>query len=466
MEILRRAPMLGVFTALISGAALYDRAGVWSFLLIVPAVYSAVMFCSYEDEFPEQWRVFAAGLVICVMCSLRMYHVFTLPPAQPLTLTHETGTVNSVRNWGRIYAAVIDTDKGGRYVTRLQFMEMMPGDRIVFDGVTQSFRPRQKGSDFDEGRFWGARGAEAWVKLAHVEELAVKFSFPRMRYLLSRRLTMYMPSRVGAYLKAAWIGDRDEQLNQLHRKWGTVHLLAVSGFHVGIVILCAGMFFGNNAVILSLILWVYILLTGAAPSALRAGVMLQTALISRALGRTVSGVNSVCVAGAGLLMYSPLMFWDIGFRLSVISALVISTLPYKRLSWLMISPLVSLVTFPQVSCTFGGIVLVGLVLNIIAPVYFTFALTIASGFGILRLLNVPLMSYVMFAVEGIFLLWERTADFFAEVIPYSVSWNYLIAWAGTGTLIFCLCRYFKFAPLRVLAVMTAGSLAAFVMFMQ
>ena len=159
------------------------------------------------------------------------------------------------------------------------------------------------------------------------------------------------------------------------------------------------------------------------------------------------------------------MFWDIGFRLSVLAALVISTLPYKKFSWLMISPVVSLVTFPQVSYTFGKIVAVGLVLNIFAPVYFTFALTIASGFGILRLLNVPLMRYVMFAAEGIFLLWERTADFFAELIPYSAEWHYLIAWAGTGTLIFCLCRYFRLAPLRILAVMAAGSLAAFVMFM-
>ena len=75
MEILRRAPMLGVLAAVISGAALYDRAGGWAFVVIVPAVYAAVMFCSYEWELPDQWRVFAAGLVICALCSLRMYAV-------------------------------------------------------------------------------------------------------------------------------------------------------------------------------------------------------------------------------------------------------------------------------------------------------------------------------------------------------------------------------------------------------
>ena len=465
MEILRRSPSLGVLAGLVSGAALYDRAGVWSFIVIVPVMYCAVMFCSYEDEFPEQWRVLAAGLILCALCSLRMYYVFTRPPAENITLTNTEGTVQSVRSWGRTYAAIIDADNGGRYVTRLPFANMMPGDRIAFDGVTRSFQPRSENSDFDEARFWGARGVSSWISLTNIRELPTRFSLPRMRYLLSRRIIVSMPERVGAYLKAMWLGERDSSLNELHRKWGTVHLLAVSGFHVGLVILCVSMIFGSNVVILSVILWAYVLLSGAAPSALRAGLMLQVALISRGLGRTMNGVNSVSVAGVMILMYSPLMFWDIGFRLSVLSALAISTLPYNKFSWMMISPLVSLVTFPQISRTFGEIVVVGFVLNIIAPVYFTFALTLASFFGIARLCNVPLMSYVMFAVEGIFLLWERTADFFAELLPYSVSWNYLIAWAGTGTLIFCLCRYFNFAPLRILAVMIAGSLAAFVIFL-
>ena len=465
MEILRRAPMLGVLAAIISGAALYDRAGGWAFVVIVPAVYAAVMFCSYEWELPDQWRVFAAGLVICALCSLRMYAVLTSPQAPNTTLYRQSGTVEYVREWGRIYAAIIDSDKGGRYVTRMQFMEMMPGDRISFEGVTRAFRPSRRDGGFDESRYWGARGVTSWVSLYNVDELSERFSLARMRTNLSRRLTIYLPERVSMYLKAAWLGERTKSLDDIHRRWGTVHLLAVSGFHVGIVILCASLVFGKNTLILSLILWAYILLTGAAPSALRAGIMIQAGLISRVLGRPVSGVNSVSVAGVMILMYSPLMFWDIGFRLSMMAALTITTLPRRKSALLFISPLVSLVTFPQVSYTFGSIVLVGLILNLVAPLYFTFALTIASGFGIMRLLGFPFMNYIILASEGIFMLWEKVADFAAEYVPYSVEWNYFAAWVGTGTLLFCVCRFLRLAPLRVIAVMTAGSFAAFMMFL-
>ncbi len=457
--------MLGVFAGLVAGAAMYDRMGVYSFVVMVPALYCAVMFCSYEWDLPEQWRVFAMGLVICAVCSVRMVYVFTRPAPQNITLTQESGTVQSVRAWGRTYVMTIDADNGQRYVTRLHFAEYMPGDRIAFDGVTRSFRPRYADSNFDEARYWGARGVSSWISLRNVEELPARFSLPRMRGMLSRKLTMYMPELVSAYLKAAWLGERDTSLTEKHRRWGTVHLLAVSGFHVGLVILCASMIFGKRPVILSVILWAYVLLTGAAPSALRAGLMIQAGLISRALGRPVSGVNAVSVAGVSILMYSPLMFWDVGYRLSVLAALVIATLPVRKYMWLVMSPVISLATFPQVSYVFGEVVLVGLVLNMFAPAYYAVAITVASGCGILRLLNVPLMSWVMLACEGTFMIWEKCADFCAGVIPYSVGWNWWTAWAGSGVVVYCVCRYLGFAPLRVAAVMVGVSFVGFVMFM-
>ncbi|MBQ7154718.1 MAG: ComEC/Rec2 family competence protein [Synergistaceae bacterium] len=459
MEILRRAPMLGVLAGIISGLAMYDRAGIWAFVVMVPMVYSGVMLCSYEWELPGQWRVFGAGVVLCALCSVRCFAVLTKPPAENITLTQAAGTVTGVRAWGRQYVLTIDVDGGGRYAARMRFPEIMQGTRIKFDGVTRSFRQNEK---FDEARYWGARGISSWISIHNVEELPRKFSFARMRYLLSRKLTMYLPDATASYLKAMWLGERDDLLNRMHRRWGTVHLLAVSGFHVGIIVMCASLIFGNNAVLLSVIMWAYIFLTGAAPSALRAGLMFQAGLIAKILGRPASGVNSVSVAGVMILMWSPLMFWDIGFRLSVLCALTITTLPRKW--WLMVSPLMFLVSFPQVSRTFGEIMLVGIVLNIFAPLYFTFALSVASVLGVLRLLNVPLMNYVLLAVEGGFLLWERAADFAAESIPYSVGWNYITAWIGAGVLVWCLCRYFELAPLRSVVVMAGVSFAAFLMF--
>ena len=465
MEILRRSPMLGVLAALVVGLALYDRIGGWAFILGVPVTFAGIMFLSYEWELPEQWHVFAFTLIFTLLCSWRIYAVISSEPPENFVFIGEEGTVTDVREWGSVYATVIDTDKRGKYVAFLRFAELMKGTRIKFDGQTRSFRPKRKDSDFDEGRFWRARGVNGVMTIHNPEELPQRFSLAMLRYKLSRKLAIYTPNLTSLYLRAAWVGERDKSLNERHRLWGTSHLLAVSGFHVGVVILCARYFVGSNPLILTVILWLYVLLTGAAPSAMRAGLMIQVLLCAKFWRRQYNGVNSVCVAGIMLLLWSPFLFWDIGWRLSVISALVIAAMIQGGFSWAMISPVVGLVTFPQVAYTFGGVPLVGIVLNLFAPLYFSFAFTISSFGALLRLLDFPFSKYFMLAVEGIFILFERTADSLLVVMPQVVGWNYFTAWVGCGVLLYFVCRYLDLAPLRTAAVMGALGFAAFAVFL-
>ena len=465
MEILRRCPMLAVLSALVSGAALYDRLGVWAFILAVPAVFTGVMFLSYEWDFPEQRQAFFFTMIFTLLCALRMYYVISSPPPENVVFIAEEGTVTDVREWGSVYAVIVDTESRGKYVTFLRFANFMKGTRIKFDGATRDFRAKFPDTNFDEGRFWRARGVNGVMSIYNPEELSERFSMAAVRQKLSRKLAIYLPSLTASYLRAAWVGERDKSLSDRHRQWGTSHLLAVSGFHVGVVILAASFFFGKDAVILSIILWAYIFLTGAAPSAMRAGLMLQIFLCSKIFGRKYEVVNNVSAAGVILLVWSPFLFWDIGWRLSLLSALVISAMYQNRVSWLAISPAISLVTFPQVAYAFGSVPFIGFVVNLFAPFYFSFTLMIASFGAVLRLVNFPFSQYFMLAVEGLFMLWEKIADFFASLMPLAVGWNFLTAWLGCGTLTFFLCRYLNLAPLRTAAVMGVIGFSAFALFL-
>lgn len=465
MEILRRSPMLAVLASLTAGAGLYDKLGAWAFAVIVPVIFAGVMFLSYERDLPGQWRYFAFTMIFTLLCSLRMYAVISSPPPENVVFVAEEGTVTDVREWGRIYALVVETESRGKYAAFSHFADFMKGTRIKFDGATRGFRAKRNDRDFDEGRFWRGRDVDGLMTMYNAEELPVKFSMALMRYRLSRKLTIYTPNLTSSYLKAAWIGERDKSLNDKHRLWGTSHLLAVSGFHVGVVMMMMIFLIGRKTLILTVILWAYIFLTGAAASAMRAGLMIQIYLCARIFGRKSEAVNSVACAGVILLMYSPFLFWDIGWRLSVIAALTISAMIQAGYSWLMVSPAVGLVTFPQVAYTFGGVPVVGVILNLFAPMYFTFAFTIASFGAFMRLINFPLSNYFMMTVEGIFILWEKIANVFLAVIPYVLSWNYFLAWTGCGVLIFFVCRYLELAPLRIAAVMSVVSFAAFAVFM-
>lgn len=466
MEIIRAAPMLGVLSGLVSGLALYDRLGVYAFVIVVPVVYSGIMLCSYERELKHQWHVFFIALIFTMLCSLRIYHEVSRPLHEPVTFSDATGTVESIREWGRGYVAVIDVDGAGSYASWRKFADMMPGTRIRFNGVTRKFKVSNHDGTFDEERYFRARNISGWINLSGIRELPKQLSIASMRYRLSRALTIYMPRRVASYLKAAWLGERNKELNEKHIRFGTVHLLAVSGFHVGIVIFTAMYFFGRNTILLSVILWAYILLTGAAPSAIRAGLMLQTGLFARVLKRPIMGVNSVCVAGVLLLLWRPFLFWDIGFRLSVLSALTLTSLAdIRKLLWPVISTIIFLVTFPQIAKTFHTVPLVGIILNLFAPIYFAFAFMIASVCAILRLIHFPLSEYLVRISEGIFIIFESVAEYIANHFTFLMSWNFFTAWIGTGILIFFLCRYFNFSLTRTFILMAGISFFAFVIFM-
>ncbi|RHJ84399.1 ComEC/Rec2 family competence protein [Parabacteroides sp. AM08-6] len=107
---------------------------------------------------------------------------------------------------------------------------------------------------------------------------------------------------------------------------GVAHILAVSGFHVAIV--CGFLslifsafprtrFFNWIKYLLTIVLlWTFVFITGLAPSAVRAAIMLSLFLTGRLLRRTTDGYNILAAAAFCMLVYEPLYLFDIGFQLS------------------------------------------------------------------------------------------------------------------------------------------------------
>ncbi|MBR9922955.1 MAG: ComEC family competence protein [Bacteroidetes bacterium] len=131
-------------------------------------------------------------------------------------------------------------------------------------------------------------------------------------------------------LAAMTIGYRDDMdptlRNQFSRS-GLMHILAVSGLHIGIVyILFSKIIFlfkssdprikGVQAILLFVGIWFYILLTEAPPSAVRAGFLCSFLILSKFLKRSNRIYNSLAATAILLLIYNPNWISDIGFQLS------------------------------------------------------------------------------------------------------------------------------------------------------
>lgn len=471
MTILKRAPFLAILAALIAAMGLEEEAGPVLFPILASFTAAGVLLCSFRKEERGQWPLFVLVLLLTLLASVRIVCVLYRPLPTSVSVRTE-GTVTSVRPWGRTYTAVLDTPQG-RFLLRLPFATVTEGMRLSAEGISRPLR-RAAGTGFDEERFWRGYGVTAWLAASRLEPTPKQpWNLHRLRYEVSRLLIIHTPALTGAYLRAAWTGYRDASLNEAHRAWGTSHLLAVSGFHVGIVVFSAFLLLRRSPLripLLSLLLWTYILLTGAAPSALRAGAMIQTALLAELLGRPRSSVNSVAVAAVSLLLFSPHLFWNVGWRLSVLAALLIAAVLEEgslrgTAFWIVLSPSIWLISFPQTSYTFGSVPLAGLILNLFAPAFFSFAFSLTSAAALLHLAGLPLTSWLLDAAEGAFSLWGLLANGLVFLVPWTISWGPFMSWCGTGLLFFWLCRAMRLSWAQTALIAWVGSAAAFLIFL-
>ncbi len=123
----------------------------------------------------------------------------------------------------------------------------------------------------------------------------------------------------------------DEETMSAYANTGTLHVLAVSGMHVGIIlyILNGLLFFMNKnkrlllvkQVLLLVCIWVYSALCGLSPSILRATVMFSFILISKMLDRRSNVYNTLAASCFTLLCMDANMLANVGFQLSYMAVL-------------------------------------------------------------------------------------------------------------------------------------------------
>jgi competence protein ComEC len=164
---------------------------------------------------------------------------------------------------------------------------------------------------------------------------------------------------------------------------GTSHLTAVSGANVAMVagsliFVAAGLVGRLPASAIAIVgVWLYALLVGAPPSAMRAAAMATVALAARGLGRQADATVGLALAVSVLLAWDPGLAFDLGFQLSATATaglILLSPRIEQWLSWLpgwargyvAVAVAAQLATLPLIVGTFQRISLVSLPANVLA----------------------------------------------------------------------------------------------------
>ncbi len=157
-----------------------------------------------------------------------------------------------------------------------------------------------------------------------------------MRISVLNLLRKYVPgSKESGVAEALLIGyreDLDKDLVRSYSNTGVVHIIAISGLHLGMIYGLLLLLFKPiqkknkwlMPLIIPAILWGFSLLAGAAASILRSSVMFSFLVIGESLGRKTNIYNTLAASAFCLLVYNPYYFWDVGFQLSYAAVLSIA----------------------------------------------------------------------------------------------------------------------------------------------
>jgi competence protein ComEC len=207
------------------------------------------------------------------------------------------------------------------------------GDELQVKGQMET--PPQLDS-FDYQNYLARQGIYSLMRYPKVEILTTGKGAKPLEWIyslrdhLSQTLTQVLPEPQASLAQGIILGIRTnipESLQDEFVRTGTAHILAISGINLTIVagiLVSLGIWaFGRRRylyiwVALSII-WLYTLLTGWHPPALRAAIMVSLFLTADLLGRQRSGIIALFLAAAIMVGVSPQVLWDASFQMSFVA---------------------------------------------------------------------------------------------------------------------------------------------------
>lgn len=212
------------------------------------------------------------------------------------------------------------------------------GDLLIFDGNLQLINSPQNPHEFNYKRYLKYKNiytqayvqSDSWLLIDEHKSNPVKMFALHIRdYLLSILGNTKLTLKQQGVAKAILVGydeTLDPDTRNEYASAGAMHVLCVSGLHVGIIYLAFNLLLGFlnktryarliKAVVLILIIWIYALITGLSPSVLRASIMLNFIILGSIINRRGNIYNTMAASAFLLLLLNPLMIMEVGFQLS------------------------------------------------------------------------------------------------------------------------------------------------------
>lgn len=219
-----------------------------------------------------------------------------------------------------------------------QAKELSYGDRILVSGRLNQLNPPMNPHEFDYRNYLNLKAIyyQAYADSSSWKHLSSGHGYTALKVAGDFRKKMLavidewdLDNDQKSVTKALLLGyrfDIEDDLLKAYSSAGAMHVLAVSGLHVGIVYLMAFylLYFLDKVkygtwiktVILILLLWAYAMITGLSASVVRAATMFTFVAVGTGFKRYTSIYNTILGSAILLMLIKPTFLFEVGFQLS------------------------------------------------------------------------------------------------------------------------------------------------------
>lgn len=249
-----------------------------------------------------------------------------------------------------------------------------------------------------------------------------------------------LPEPESALLAGLLLGEKrglGEDVTESFRRAGVIHIIVLSGYNVALVIntvreglqhvLPRNIALGSAGVVALL----FMLMTGASETAVRATLMALVVLLAKALYRPADGLRILLVVAAGMAVWNPyLVLFDLSYQLSVLATLGLVTLSHHfipYLVWLRSKSLIEIVSttlatqvavLPLLVLSIGQVSLVSLVANILILLPIPYAMLLGFFAALVAQVSTALAFPLSAVTYGILHYIIRVSEFLGS-LPYA-----------------------------------------------
>jgi competence protein ComEC len=289
------------------------------------------------------------------------------------------------------------------------------GDIVEVSGPLEDPRGRRNPGAFDFAAYLRHRRILTVMRCEGARVVRRPPGVGRVQSWIAAAVERRLPGEAGTLMLGLLLGrtgELSDELMDAFRRSGTVHILSVSGLHVGFILLIAHALLRSArlppkaARLLSIPCLVgFAVLIGPGAPVMRATAMVVIIIIARSMGRAQSTLNAVGVAAIGILALDPGSALDLGFQLSYGATLGIvllygparrlvpaprgrlSSRAAKLLDALVLSTSAQLAVAPTLMATTGQFTTVAPLANLVIVPLSTFA--VAAGIAMLAANALP-----------------------------------------------------------------------------